>query len=226
MQNIYPPSYPVSRDSVIPHRAGHNDIRRNNLELVLRHLSTVGPDSRAGIAARAGLTRATVSRLVAELIELGVVLEAGREGGGRAGRPSTRLELGGGVLAIGTEVNVDYLSVLVDRSRRARGPPRPDAVRRQRRPGRVHRCAGRPVPDHAPAADLASRPTGAGPGRPHRRGAGARRCRCRGRRRGAEPALAGRGRGRATPPSTAPRRHADPRRQRCQPRGDRRVPVR
>ncbi len=113
MQNIYPPSYPVSRDSVIPHRAGHNDIRRNNLELVLRHLSTVGPDSRAGIAARAGLTRATVSRLVAELIELGVVLEAGREGGGRAGRPSTRLELGGGVLAIGTEVNVDYLSVLV-----------------------------------------------------------------------------------------------------------------
>jgi len=98
---------------VIPQRAGHNDIRRNNLELVLRHLATVGPDSRAGIAARAGLTRATVSRLVAELIELGVVLEAGREGGGRAGRPSTRLELGGGVVAIGTEVNVDYLSVLV-----------------------------------------------------------------------------------------------------------------
>jgi len=98
---------------VIPQRAGHNDIRRNNLELVLRHLATVGPDSRAGIAARAGLTRATVSRLVAELIALGVVQETGRNGGGRAGRPSTRLELGSGVLAIGTEVNVDYLSVLV-----------------------------------------------------------------------------------------------------------------
>jgi predicted NBD/HSP70 family sugar kinase len=98
---------------VIPQRAGHNDIRRNNLELVLRHLATVGPDSRAAIAARAGLTRATVSRLVAELIALGVVQETGRDGGGRAGRPSTRLELGSGVLAIGTEVNVDYLSVLV-----------------------------------------------------------------------------------------------------------------
>jgi predicted NBD/HSP70 family sugar kinase len=98
---------------VIPPRAGHNDIRRNNLEVVLRHLSAVGPDSRAGIAARAGLTRATVSRLVAELIELGVVRETGRDGGGRAGRPSTRLELGANVLAIGTEVNVDYLSVLV-----------------------------------------------------------------------------------------------------------------
>ena len=103
----------MSRESVIPHRAGHNDIRRNNLELVLRHLATVGPDSRAGIAARAGLTRATVSRLVAELIALGVVQETGRDGGGRAGRPSTRLELGSGVIAIGTEVNVDYLSLLV-----------------------------------------------------------------------------------------------------------------
>ena len=98
---------------MIPQRAGHNDIRRNNLELVLRHLATVGPDSRAAIAARAGLTRATVSRLVAELIALGVVRETGRDGGGRAGRPSTRLELGSGVVAIGTEVNVDYLSVLV-----------------------------------------------------------------------------------------------------------------
>ena len=100
-------------ESVIPQRAGHNDIRRNNLELVLRHLATVGPDSRAAIAARAGLTRATVSRLVAELIALGVVRETGRDGGGRAGRPSTCLELGSGVVAIGTEVNVDYLSVLV-----------------------------------------------------------------------------------------------------------------
>ncbi len=98
---------------MIPPRAGHTDIRRNNLEVVVRHLSAVGPDSRAGIAARAGLTRATVSRLVAELISLGVVRETGRLGGGRAGRPSTRLELGSNVLAIGTEVNVDYLSVLV-----------------------------------------------------------------------------------------------------------------
>ncbi len=98
---------------MIPPRAGHNDIRRNNLELVLRHLSAVGPDSRAGIAARAGLTRATVSRLVAELIALGVVRETGLQGGGRAGRPSTRLELESKVLAIGAEVNVDYLSLLV-----------------------------------------------------------------------------------------------------------------
>jgi predicted NBD/HSP70 family sugar kinase len=109
MQNIFP----VSRESAIPQRAGQGDIRRNNLEVVLRHLSAVGSDSRAGIAARAGLTRATVSRLVAELIDLGVVRETGRAGGGRAGRPSTRLALGDSVVAIGTEVNVDYLSALV-----------------------------------------------------------------------------------------------------------------
>lgn len=101
---------------MIPKRAGHNDIRRNNLELVLRHLSAAGADSRAGIAARAGLTRATVSRLVAELIELGLVHEGGHgrdKRTGRPGRPGTMLELGGGVLAVGMEVNVDYLSVLV-----------------------------------------------------------------------------------------------------------------
>ncbi len=109
MQNIYP----MSSASVIPKRAGHNDIRRNNLELVLRHLSAVGADSRAGIAARAGLTRATVSRLVAELIDLGLVREIGQDRDGRAGRPGIVLELGAGVLAIGMEVNVDYLSVLV-----------------------------------------------------------------------------------------------------------------
>jgi predicted NBD/HSP70 family sugar kinase len=111
MQNIYRVSSPLPIP--IPKRAGHNDIRRNNLELVLRHLSAVGADSRAGVAARAGLTRATVSRLVAELIELGLVRESGQDRDGRAGRPGTVLELDGGVLAVGMEVNVDYLSVLV-----------------------------------------------------------------------------------------------------------------
>jgi predicted NBD/HSP70 family sugar kinase len=109
MQNISG----LSRALAIPARAGHTDVRRNNLEVVLRHLAAVGPDSRAGIAARAGLTRATVSRLVAELLELGLVRESGRDENGRAGRPGTRLELDGRhVVAVGAEVNVDYLAVL------------------------------------------------------------------------------------------------------------------
>jgi predicted NBD/HSP70 family sugar kinase len=98
---------------VVPSRADHGEIRRNNLEVVLRHLSWRGPTSRAGIASKTGLTRSTVSRLVSELIGLGLVKETSVDRGG-AGRPSTRLELDGrSILAVGMEINVDCLTVLV-----------------------------------------------------------------------------------------------------------------
>jgi predicted NBD/HSP70 family sugar kinase len=97
----------------IPARAGHTDIRRYNLEVVLRHLWAAETASRAGIAARAGLTRATVSRLVAELIDLGLVNETGMAADQGQGRPATQLAVTGRhVLAIGAEINVDYLAVL------------------------------------------------------------------------------------------------------------------
>ncbi|MBV9381019.1 MAG: helix-turn-helix domain-containing protein, partial [Streptosporangiaceae bacterium] len=100
--------------SVIPSGAGHREIRRNNLEVVLRHLSLAGPDSRASIASRAGLTRSTVSRLVGELMDLGLVRETGPPQAQGIGRPATMLELDGRhILAVGAEVNVDYLAVLV-----------------------------------------------------------------------------------------------------------------
>jgi predicted NBD/HSP70 family sugar kinase len=103
-----------TRAPVIPSGSGHGDIRRNNLEVVLRHLSLVGPDSRAGIAARAGLTRSTISRLVGDLIDLGLVRETGSHRAQGIGRPATWLELDGRhVLAVGAEINVDYLAVLV-----------------------------------------------------------------------------------------------------------------
>jgi predicted NBD/HSP70 family sugar kinase len=100
-----------------PARAGHRDVRRNNLEVVLRQLAVTGTGSRAGIAARTGLTPSTVSRLVGELMELGLVREAGEDAGlppARApGRPATLLELDGRhVLALGAEINVDYIAVL------------------------------------------------------------------------------------------------------------------
>lgn len=102
-----------SRPSAVPRRAGHTDVRRNNLEVVLRHLAADGSISRAGLAGRTGLTRATVSRLVAELIDLGLVREGARSDSGRSGRPSTPLELDGRhVVALGVEVNVDYLAIL------------------------------------------------------------------------------------------------------------------
>ena len=100
--------------AVIPERAGAREIRRNNLELVLRHLALLGPCSRAAIAHRAGLTRPTVSRLVAELMELRLVREVGTETSSSMGRPGTRLEIDGRHrLAIGCEVNLNSLAVIV-----------------------------------------------------------------------------------------------------------------
>lgn len=100
--------------SVVPSGTSHREVRRNNLEVVLRHLSLTGPDSRASIAARARLTRSTISRLTGELIDLGLVRESGSGAVQGIGRPATLLELDGRhILALGAEVNVDYLAVLV-----------------------------------------------------------------------------------------------------------------
>lgn len=99
---------------VVPSGTSHREVRRNNLEVVLRHLSLAGPDSRASIAARAGLTRSTISRLTGDLVNLGLVRESGPGPTQGIGRPTTLLELDGRhVLAVGAEVNVDYLAVLV-----------------------------------------------------------------------------------------------------------------
>lgn len=98
----------------IPKRASHEEIRRNNLELVLRHLATLGPASRAAIAQRAGLARATVSRLVAELLELHLVREVAPVATSRTGRPGTKLELDGDyLLAVGAELNVESMTVVI-----------------------------------------------------------------------------------------------------------------
>lgn len=86
-------------------------IRRNNLSLVLAQLRDDGPASRAGIATRTGLNKATVSSLVADLLDRRLVREVGLEYVGSAGRPALILEIdGSGVGGLGLEVNVDYIS--------------------------------------------------------------------------------------------------------------------
>ena len=98
----------------LPARADHTAIRRNNLELTLRLLALTPGLSRADLANGTGLTRATVTRLVAELIELGLVREGTVSSLRRVGRPGTPLNIDGRhVLAIGLEVNVDYIAILV-----------------------------------------------------------------------------------------------------------------
>src|SRR3954452_2151568 len=90
------------------------NMRRNNLALVLRHLRDAGPRSRARISVETGLNRGTVSSLVAELIERGLVRDGDVQRGGSVGRPGQTVELDGrGIGGIGVEINVDYVTVLV-----------------------------------------------------------------------------------------------------------------
>jgi predicted NBD/HSP70 family sugar kinase len=92
--------------------ANQRAVRRHNLGVVLRHVSEHGPRSRATIALETGLNKTTVSSLVTELIGLDLLVERGLEQRGTVGRPGQVVELSGsGVVALGLEINVDYLAV-------------------------------------------------------------------------------------------------------------------
>ncbi|MDA8296145.1 MAG: ROK family transcriptional regulator [Actinomycetota bacterium] len=93
--------------------ADHHSVRLANLSLVLEELRRHGPASRAEIAARVGLARPTLTRLVGELLDLRLVREAGQSGG-RPGRPGTMVEIDGAhVFAVGAEINVDAITLIV-----------------------------------------------------------------------------------------------------------------
>ena len=80
--------------------------------MVLRHVRDLGPRSRARIAADTGLNKATVSSLVAELVERGLLREGLADSTRALGRPGQLVELDGtGVCGVGAEINVDYLAV-------------------------------------------------------------------------------------------------------------------
>ncbi|HKG50214.1 MAG TPA: ROK family protein [Actinomycetales bacterium] len=88
-------------------------LRQQNTALVLRSLRGDGSASRATLAARTGLSKATVGTIVQALQDVGAVreddaVEAVRTGhSGRPGRPVV-LD-GANIVGLGLEVNVDYL---------------------------------------------------------------------------------------------------------------------
>jgi predicted NBD/HSP70 family sugar kinase len=97
-----------------PRRAPANQrsVRRHNLGVVLRHVAERGPRSRAAIAQETGLNKTTVSSLVGELIDFGLVRETQVELRGTVGRPALPVELSGRrVVGLGLEVGVDFLAV-------------------------------------------------------------------------------------------------------------------
>jgi predicted NBD/HSP70 family sugar kinase len=97
-----------------PKPAGQRSIRRQNLSLVMREVMERGPMSRAGIAEAVGLTKSTVSSLVGELMERGLLSDLGRAPVAGVGRPGQLVALSDEtVVALGLEINVDYLAACV-----------------------------------------------------------------------------------------------------------------
>lgn len=71
------------------------DVRRHHRRLVLRSLRDDGPQPRAGLARRLGLSATTMTKVVGQLLDEGLVTEDAVEsgGGGRVGRPSTGIRI-------------------------------------------------------------------------------------------------------------------------------------
>ncbi|MBL6277414.1 ROK family transcriptional regulator [Micromonospora fiedleri] len=90
-------------------------LRELNLALVLGRIAAAPrPPSRAALAAETGLTRATVSAVVEDLVAGRLVTEAEPQPRSGAGRPARGLVLAGdGPAGLGLEVNVDYLAACV-----------------------------------------------------------------------------------------------------------------
>lgn len=86
-------------------------VREINLSSVLRLIHTQAPVSRAQLAQLTGLNKSTVSSLVDELLERGLVHETGINSAG-TGRPATLLEINPQAgYVIGVELGVDFVSV-------------------------------------------------------------------------------------------------------------------
>ncbi|WP_229403146.1 ROK family transcriptional regulator [Micromonospora okii] len=90
-------------------------LRELNLAVVLGRIAAAPrPPSRADVAAATGLTRATVSAVVDDLIAGRLVAESEPAPRAGAGRPARGLVLAGtGPAGLGLEVNVDYLAACV-----------------------------------------------------------------------------------------------------------------
>ena len=93
--------------------ASQQTVRRHNRAIVLRQIRDVPGRSRAQLAAATGMSRATVSALVDDLVAGGLVreLDAGR---GTRGRPAVPLTLDpDGPAGLGIDINVDYISACI-----------------------------------------------------------------------------------------------------------------
>ncbi|MCX5208329.1 ROK family transcriptional regulator [Kitasatospora sp. NBC_00240] len=96
-----------------PEAADKASLRRTNLGVVLRHLRESGAQSRTHLAAATGLPKATVSVLVGDLIQRGLVREGELDRAGAVGRPHRMVDLDGRwICGVGAEIGPDHITVL------------------------------------------------------------------------------------------------------------------
>ncbi len=76
------------------------DAKQHNRSLIMRTLYATGPASRADIARATGLTKVTVSGLVAELISQGLLHELGPQELQRPGKPAILVDIARGAHAV------------------------------------------------------------------------------------------------------------------------------
>lgn len=103
------PELPVTRTI----RRGNNldDVRRNNLAVVLNLAHVQGRLSRADVTRATGLNRSTVAGLVGELVDLGLVEEREPRMTHHAGRPSPVIVPREDVVAIAVNPEVDAVTI-------------------------------------------------------------------------------------------------------------------
>lgn len=91
-----------SAKSLPEHARGHNR------SLVLQTLYRSGTMSRADLARSTGLTRVTISDLVADLMDEKLIVEVGQRDGSRPGKPATMLDINrGGFQIVGIDLSDD-----------------------------------------------------------------------------------------------------------------------
>ncbi|AUZ35064.1 MarR family transcriptional regulator [Arthrobacter sp. PGP41] len=98
-------------DAASPGNMAH--VRRNNLALVLARVAQAPAGihlTRAQVAAATGLTKASVSSIVLDLLGAGLLREVGLSRQGERGRPGVGLELNPARGVMGMEINVDYIA--------------------------------------------------------------------------------------------------------------------
>ncbi len=103
----------MSGPRAVPRAEAAATFRRVKPQLILRHLRSHPGQSRTSLAASIGLPKATVSKLVADLVAAGLVREGHVDRAGSVGRPRTTLQLDGrSICGLGVEITVDHLSAV------------------------------------------------------------------------------------------------------------------